>query len=80
MRQLHRHHQRPTLRHDPYPHGHTHRHPAGDRHAEGHPYSVHYPHPDADAHADGDLDAQWIGFDPIDLSGLRVGTGINVTF
>ena len=30
--------------------------------------------------ADGDLDAQWIGFDPIDLSGLRIGTGINVIF
>jgi hypothetical protein len=29
---------------------------------------------------DGELDAQWIGFDPIDLSGLRIGTGINVVF
>jgi hypothetical protein len=30
--------------------------------------------------ADGELDAEWIGFDPIDLSGLRIGTGINVVF
>jgi hypothetical protein len=30
--------------------------------------------------AAGDLGADWIGFDPIDLSGLHVGTGINVVF
>jgi hypothetical protein len=30
--------------------------------------------------ASGDLGADWIDFDPIDLSGLRVGTGINVVF
>jgi hypothetical protein len=28
----------------------------------------------------GDLGRDWIGFDPIDLSGLRLGTGINVLF
>jgi hypothetical protein len=30
--------------------------------------------------AAGDLGADWIDFDPIDLSGLHVGTGINVVF
>jgi hypothetical protein len=30
--------------------------------------------------AKGDLGVEWIGFDPIDLSGLRIGTGINVIF
>jgi len=30
--------------------------------------------------AAGDLGSDWIGFDPIDLSGLRLGTGINVVF
>ena len=30
--------------------------------------------------AKGDLGADWINFDPIDLSGLRLGTGINVVF
>jgi hypothetical protein len=30
--------------------------------------------------AAGDLGADWINFDPIDLSGLRFGTGINVVF
>jgi hypothetical protein len=30
--------------------------------------------------AAGDLGAEWIDFDPIDLSGLRLGTGINVVF
>jgi hypothetical protein len=30
--------------------------------------------------AKGDLGADWIGFDPIDLSGLRLGTGINLVF
>lgn len=28
----------------------------------------------------GDLGAEWIDFDPIDLSGLEIGTGINVVF
>ena len=30
--------------------------------------------------AAGDLGSDWIDFDPIDLSGLRVGSGINVVF
>jgi len=30
--------------------------------------------------AKGDLGPEWIDFDPIDLSGLRVGTGISVVF
>jgi hypothetical protein len=30
--------------------------------------------------AAGDLGADWIDFDPIDLSGLHLGTGINVVF
>jgi hypothetical protein len=30
--------------------------------------------------AKGDLGVDWIGFDPIDLSGLSVGSGINVVF
>jgi len=30
--------------------------------------------------AKGDLGGDWIGFDPIDLSGLHLGTGINVVF
>jgi hypothetical protein len=30
--------------------------------------------------AAGDLGSTWIGFDPIDLAGLRVSTGINVVF
>jgi hypothetical protein len=30
--------------------------------------------------AKGDLGRDWIDFDPIDLSGLRLGTGINVVF
>ena len=28
----------------------------------------------------GDLGAEWIDFDPIDLSGLQIGTGINFVF
>ena len=30
--------------------------------------------------AAGDLGSTWIGFDPIDLAGLRMSTGINVVF
>jgi hypothetical protein len=30
--------------------------------------------------AEGDLGNTWIGFDPIDLSGLRISAGINVVF
>jgi hypothetical protein len=30
--------------------------------------------------AAGDLGADWIDFDPIDLSGFHLGTGINITF
>jgi hypothetical protein len=30
--------------------------------------------------ADDDLGADWINFDPIDLSGFQLGTGINVVF
>jgi hypothetical protein len=30
--------------------------------------------------ANADLGADWIDFDPLDLSGLRLGTGINVVF
>ena len=30
--------------------------------------------------AAGDLGSTWIGFDPIDLTGLRMSTGINVVF
>lgn len=30
--------------------------------------------------AKGDLGAEWIDFDPIDLSGLQIGSGINVVF
>jgi hypothetical protein len=30
--------------------------------------------------AKGDLGRDWIDFDPIDLSGLHVGTGINFVF
>jgi len=30
--------------------------------------------------AAGELGAQWVDFDPLDLAGLRLATGINVTF
>lgn len=30
--------------------------------------------------ASADLGRQWVGFEPLDLSGIRLGTGINVTF
>ena len=30
--------------------------------------------------ASGDLGSEWIGFDPIDLNGLRLAAGINVVF
>jgi opacity protein-like surface antigen len=30
--------------------------------------------------ASGDLGRQWVGFEPLDLSGLRLSTGIGVTF
>jgi hypothetical protein len=30
--------------------------------------------------AAGNMGAEWVDFDPIDLSGFRIGTGINVLF